>query len=285
MKTKWKTAVFSCFLSLYISSTHAITITADTSISNSSTSTSDSGVPSVGTGGILEVSASSTLDASEANAFANEGGGIFVNGRGKSGAEANWDVQSIATWSNSYTNSTGSTQNWRFSFNVAPLFLGITGNPANFPIAGLETGIGIDITLDGLSIWNGSIALAGTTAVFTETGNSLGSASSSNPNPNSTVYTTGGISDVALFSIDPFSSVDLKYTMTGYSTGSLTAAELPFCETLLFDSCVAIYNLRDPFEANIAINSVSQVPLPGALYLLGSGLLGLIGISRSKKTA
>jgi hypothetical protein len=36
---------------------------------------------------------------------------------------------------------------------------------------------------------------------------------------------------------------------------------------------------------SLTVLSVTSVPLPGAVWLLGSGLLGLIGISRRKKTA
>jgi hypothetical protein len=35
----------------------------------------------------------------------------------------------------------------------------------------------------------------------------------------------------------------------------------------------------------MAPNAVSAVPVPAAVWLFGSGLLGLVGISRRKKSA
>ncbi len=39
------------------------------------------------------------------------------------------------------------------------------------------------------------------------------------------------------------------------------------------------------FNANFDLNSVSAVPVPAAVWLFGSGLLGLVGVARRKKAA
>lgn len=60
--------------------------------------------------------------------------------------------------------------------------------------------------------------------------------------------------------------------------GSLTAAAVPGMENGPFPGFNAAFDLTAP-------NLVTAVPVPAAVWLFGSGLLGLVGIARRKKAA
>ena len=46
---------------------------------------------------------------------------------------------------------------------------------------------------------------------------------------------------------------------------------------------IADYSGWEDWTATMTVTSISPVPIPGALWLLGSGLIGLIGIRRFRK--
>jgi len=56
-----------------------------------------------------------------------------------------------------------------------------------------------------------------------------------------------------------------------------------FTAELASDTSGNIYALQDPRTATPTIYQISAIPLPASVWLLGSGLLGLIGIARKKK--
>ncbi len=69
---------------------------------------------------------------------------------------------------------------------------------------------------------------------------------------------------------DPISKISLTYFATSeYSFGGNVVPNQTSTATVWFD--------------NVSVGDVSAVPIPAAVWLFGSGLLGLIGIARRKK--
>ena len=84
------------------------------------------------------------------------------------------------------------------------------------------------------------------------------------------------------FIIDGFTTVTTGFEGTSLATPS--AGDKLLSTHLLTPSTVtAATNRNCPATGAAACYSLTTVPVPPALYLFGSGLLGLIGISRRKK--
>ena len=73
-------------------------------------------------------------------------------------------------------------------------------------------------------------------------------------------------------------SVTTNYT--GWSDTFLNFG--PHSVSVNFQNFVSLDGTNDIFEINI---TAQHVPIPGSVWLLGSGLLGLVGIARRKKPA
>lgn len=98
---------------------------------------------------------------------------------------------------------------------------------------------------------------------------------------------SGNILQWSLFALPPLptnvgdtrTSIMSSYIINGSDIDNTITS---ICVSETFGSCV-FHN----FEANTVFNhgtwSVSAVPIPPALYLFGSGLLGLVGMARRKK--
>lgn len=90
---------------------------------------------------------------------------------------------------------------------------------------------------------------------------------------------SGGWAEVEFF----FENLNLNTTITSFEW---TGGELPILDTsftdhgFYFKVAGGSHSLVD---ATFAIGSVSAVPVPAAAWLMGSGLLGLVGVARRKK--
>ena len=117
----------------------------------------------------------------------------------------------------------------------------------------------------------------------------LGDTADFPPTLSQMIFTDSGYPDI-------YSSFDVNIIITLYTT---TTVELSFLDgagtaydLLGLDRSAAIdfvfLNEGDPGEQyqinSLAISSPALVPIPPALWLFGSGLLGLVGIARRRKT-
>jgi hypothetical protein len=82
---------------------------------------------------------------------------------------------------------------------------------------------------------------------------------------------------------EPSSSAEHYLSMYGGNVGNISALVVPGAWNDLVidnDTAAAPYRIRGYFVEY----DLSSIPIPPAIYLFGSGLLGLIGIARKKAT-
>lgn len=121
----------------------------------------------------------------------------------------------------------------------------------------------------GAHTWAG--AGGGNTNDGTANGNySYNFSLTSNQRAWGTFFDWGGTYDIPVLNI---------MTCTGFSTGDTCAGTGTPMQTLPFPGQAPAFN------GVVASSSASQVPVPAAAWLMGSGLVGLAGISRRRKKA
>jgi len=105
----------------------------------------------------------------------------------------------------------------------------------------------------------------------------------------------GSIFSTSSFSFKPFSSVDDVLAIGGWQLDLTSLAIIDQTSSLLtFEGTGFLSNLGNPFESTAATwtfsaqtgssysMSITAVPLPAAVWLFGSGLIGLVGLARKK---
>ena len=116
------------------------------------------------------------------------------------------------------------------------------------------------------------------------------SGNDSYPSTDYAYYHNGGIYNISVSSTLSPTTGDTLLSLGWLSAGPLTNAGgtlalnpgLPFGECTNSDCSGVALNLNG---ARVASGSISSVPIPAAVWLFGSGLLGLVGIARRKKAA
>jgi hypothetical protein len=128
---------------------------------------------------------------------------------------------------------------------------------------------------------NGGCAYTSTNFSCTQGSSSLayaGSATAFGPRVATSLPSSDSVSTVASGSA---SSMPFWYLRTNVGNTITPASEFQFANS----SNVGMFNLDSLGDVSYTLAAAaSAVPIPGALWLFGSGLLGLIGISRRKPT-
>lgn len=191
------------------------------------------------------------------------------------------ELQARATFGEVVTNTTGATQDYFFDFNVVGPLLEIDDYVFG-PVATIQYDITIE--LDGAPIWSSAAALVGGQPGFTltQTGTDLGatffclSAGCTEATPgNRFGYTFGDFSDrLSLGAFADGASFTLETIL------DVSVSSPPF-------EMGGLALIGDPSNIGTAPGvsgsvSVGVIPVPAAVWLFGSGLLGLVGLARRK---
>jgi hypothetical protein len=235
----------------------------------------------------------STIDftgPANANSAANDSGAgaVSVDGLYATGLPDPHRLAASATFSDQFSNITGIGQNFEYNFSL----LGPTLTIADF--AGISAGdpVAMEVSFDFFA-----------RATITDAGGLVSSQSIS-----SDAVLTGGLVSHTLTTggTDPLSSgffANGLGTVFGYNFANLTDQLIGTVmdgETLTLETFFSVSVVTPGFETGGAANigdpfglgtpgfvsslSFTPVPLPAALWLFGTGLLGLIGMARRKQT-
>lgn len=222
----------------------------------------DASANAVSTSGIGAVRADGVFAAGSSNPFVHE-------------------LRAKASFGESVTNTTGATQDYFFDFNVFGPRLEI----ADFAFgADATVQYSIEVLLNGLPIWDSAATLVGSGNGFTltQSGTDLGAtffcvgAACNETSPGSRFgFSFGDFSgQLALGPVADGSSFTLETIMNA----SVTA--LPF-------ELGGLALIGDPNSIGSTPGvsgsvSTGVIPVPAAVWLFGSGLIGLIGVARRK---
>jgi hypothetical protein len=248
------------------------------------TTDSASGPPPSTISSVVTITDGFTVDFSgDANARAvstSGAGAVLADGVFASG-ESNFELAAGAIFGETVTNNTGVTQDYFFDFNV----LGPRLEIADF-VFGPDATIqyAIEIQVNGATIWDSAAVLfgGGTGFALTQTGTDLGAsffclnAGCTEASPGSRFgYTFGAFSD--RLSLGAFADGD---SFTLQTTMAVSVDALPF-------EFGGLASIGDPnsIGATPGVSgavSAGVVPVPAAVWLFGSGLLGLIAVARRR---
>lgn len=262
-------------------STQAATITALSEVITSSVT--DTLSPPAQTSGSIDIEATNGApNPIVAQAKVAVTGQLFVKTQGSyigGVGDSAWDSKSVVTWSESFTNVTGTDQVWTFDYLVLAGSLEMSMMPG----ADATGSFDLDISLDSTTLTSSSVTL--TPGSFVETGAGFGGTFAV-PVTGQTTYSWNEYTDSLLFTVPAFSTSMLTYTMQALESVNITNPSLECPDTpVIVSNCSTGFIGGDPFDTTSVIVSVtpSAVPVPAAVWLFGSGLLGLIGVARRKK--
>jgi len=209
-------------------------------------------------------------------------------------------ITSSYSWEDTFTNTSSVGQNYNYLLNIDSGFLGLITDgvgPSNASTSEFAR-YQIDVLLNGSSIWSSrtevSQSLGGTTQ--NQSGTSFGGSFGNFTIP------AGGLLDFA--SLVPSVVGGSAY---GYQWGAFNdtvnlgviAAGASFTLTYLavieaggfnstqeFNGYTSVASLGDPATLSSSpANQVSVVPVPASIFLMGSGLIGLLVPMRCKRTS
>ncbi len=278
-----------CSLMVLSTTAHAISIEATVDIVSSSGNANDADSASSGAVAATALTGGGvgTADATDAGVLASASSGGYSEFFATSAGA--YSVVSRAVWSDAFSNPGASAQTYQFDFLVPQGLLASSIWSAGSHAGEFNsTAYSIDILFDGNSIWSSSGSLStafGASPTSTFGGTSLGGALTlgAGLTDNDIEYAWAAFNDTVFFSVAANSSADLAYVMRTEVNGNLTFGPGEFCgaQTPGGRSCAALASIADPFDTSV-ITAISPVPLPGALWLFGSGLLGLLSLAHRK---
>ncbi len=214
-----------------------------------------------------------------ATGAANQGGGIAASAY-PSGGLARADV----LWAETYTNNTGVAQNYTWDFFIPTGRLSIYdwfGSLA--PVMGAA--YSLEILLDGGRVWYSSASVQGNAAsgfTYSTVGTVLAGDIWDNGESFEALYNPyDGLLDLGTFGAGE--SFDIEYRMSVEAFGGAFFGELGPSATF-GDPFGLDYDPQAGMSGQLSGQPAqSVVPEPGTIFLLGSGLLGLVWLRRKLK--
>lgn len=283
--------LLTALISLNVSVAHAATVSADAGIALGGTY-----LPSPPS--VLSVApdfADSDPGPDSANARVTdprneaEAHGVATTG-GQLAANANWNgaqgqrahVSATATWEEQFVATAGSSA--EFSFHIPQALIGFGANN----VRNLYGGFSVDISLNNSSVFSASASVL-TTGAFpstaadmplVESGPLTWSFSSTDVEPG---FGAGYVFDpfTGLLNLDPVDGDNtLSYTMTAFVIGLIgeTSAIAYIGDPLSLSQSGG--NSQLPGSTLTLSESISPVPVPGAVWLFATGVIGIFGLRR-----
>ena len=189
---------------------------------------------------------------------------VAVNGGFETGDLTGWEPFSVGGGTNGVTNVNPSSGTWASTNNC-------TGGPCDALIKNANVGIGVVTPLQDITVsfdYRGTLADGG--VIFAELFSELAG---------------GGVSKTELLGGAPlFPNADPNVWSTAVFNTTLGSDVAGGISLQLKASCGAAATcLADVYFDNASLE-VAAVPVPAAVWLFGSGLVGLIGIARRRKS-
>jgi hypothetical protein len=232
------------------------------------------------TSGSLTATVNSGTSYAIATGSINDAGWMAVQTIGDG---SNYSADATTTYSRTFTNTSASTLGYNVDFLVTGGLLASDNNFGNTSTDWTLANYYAYITKGGSTLlWGSSGSLSrpiGGVASFSEMGTSLGGVFSSGPS--AAGYLWNNYYDTVSFQLAPGASTVFQYVMSVDTQGNVTCPSF-------FGSCYSSSfgsRIGDPFSVGaplITNITTTVVPVPAAIWLFGSGLIGLIGAARRK---
>lgn len=216
----------------------------------------------------------------EAAAAADSFGNIYAYTNLRAGGQ----LDAVASWSDTFTNNSGTAQAYGFNISLSQILLSMGGWSADFSTRDFRSSYGAEVLVDGVSVWNSSQTLTvdGNGAHISGSGVSL-------PGTLET-YNLGTYNPWYYYALDPYSGVanlgsfadGQSFTVSYVLTSSSYWNDPDGCSYECGEVRSTIY---DPFALiGSPVNPIAAVPEPEtyAMLLAGLGLMG--GIARRRKS-